>query len=74
MSYHIEERANRLVEEDGDGGRGRQIYRENELYRLSFDRSIGCRLAEELLMRNRSLVKHRPEDVAAARRTSNAEG
>ncbi len=74
VSYHIEERAHRFVEEGGDGGRSRQVYRENELYRLSFDRATGCRLAEELLMKNRGLVKYRPEDVAAACRTGDAEG
>lgn len=57
VSYHIEERAHRFTEEGG------RMFRENELYRLAFDRTTGRRLGEELLMRNRGLVKYRPEDV-----------
>lgn len=56
-SYHIEERAHRFTRE------GEDLYRENELYRVTFDRNTGRRLGEELLMRNHGLVKYRPEDV-----------
>ncbi|MHB8947355.1 MAG: VanW family protein [Bacillota bacterium] len=56
-SYHIEERAHRFTRE------GEAFYRENELYRVTFDRATGRRLGEELVMKNRGLVKYRPEDV-----------
>ena len=69
VSYHIEERAHRFVEEGGDVGHDGRIYRENELYRLTFDRVTGRRMSEELLMKNRGLVKYRPEDVVAIQGT-----
>ncbi|MHB8926400.1 MAG: VanW family protein [Bacillota bacterium] len=56
-SYHIEERAHRFTRE------GEAFFRENELYRVAFDRATGRRLGEELVMKNRGLVKYRPEDV-----------
>jgi hypothetical protein len=48
----VAERHHRFTEEKG------RLYRENEIYRAVFDRATGRRLGEELVMRNRGLVKY----------------
>lgn len=54
VAYHVVEHGHRFVW-DGD-----QVFRENELHRLSVDRRTGERLGEELITRNRALVLYPP--------------
>ncbi len=56
-SYHVEERNHLFLTRDG------RTYRENEIWRLVYDRRTGNQIGEERLIRNFSEVKYTPADV-----------
>lgn len=59
-SYHITEKNHRFVP-DGD-----KTFRENEIWRVCFDRRTGERVREELIVKNRAEVKYELNFQAAA--------
>jgi vancomycin resistance protein VanW len=64
VSYSVEARNERFeLAEDG------QVRRSNEIWRTSFDRRTGAPVADELVKRNRAVVKY-PVDAAARQATT----
>jgi vancomycin resistance protein VanW len=59
LAYHVHERGHRFVR-DADG----QVFRENEIWRRTVDRTTGRTLGEERITTNRALVTY---DVPPAR-------
>jgi len=59
LAYHVQERGHRFVR-DPDG----RVFRENEIWRRSVDRTTGRTLSEERITVNRALVTY---DVPASR-------
>ena len=53
----IEEREHRFVRQ------GDEVYRENELWRISIDQKTGDIVSEILIMKNRAVVKYDPEEI-----------
>ncbi len=60
FSYHVFERDHRFMVDDG------RNFRENEIWREVIDRRTGNRVAEEMLIKNRSEVKYELNFAAGA--------